>query len=104
MTENRIKTIDFDEFQSVADGFIERSSYEFGEMPASSFFELLFERMAERVTETIELEGEVVDNQLVLRLPVDLETAVHVKDNEILIGDRRIIVKLKNGPIYPTAH
>jgi len=104
MTENRIKTIDFDEFQSVADRFIERSSHEFGEMPASSFFELLFEKMAERVTETIELEGEVVDNQLVLRLPVDLETAVQVKNNEILIGDRRIIVKLKNGPIYPTAH
>ena len=104
MTENRIKTIDFDEFQSVADRFIERSSHEFGEMPASSFFELLFEKMAERVTETIELEGEVVDNQLVLRLPVDLETAVQVKNNEILIGGRRIIVKLKNGPLYPTAH
>jgi hypothetical protein len=104
MTENQIKTIDFDEFQSVADGFIERSSHGFGEMPASSFFELLFERMAERVTETIELEGEVVDNQLVLRLPVELETAVHVKNNEILIGDRRIIVKLKDGSVYPTVH
>ena len=104
MSENQIETIDFEEFQSVADRFIERSSHEFGEMPASSFFELLFEKMAERVTETIELEGEVVDNQLVLRLPVDLETAVQVKNNEILIGDRRIIVKLKNGPIYPTAH
>lgn len=104
MTENQIKTIDFDEFQSVADGFIERSSHGFGEMPASSFFELLFERMAERVTETIELEGEVVDNQLVLRLPIELETAVHVKNNEILIGDRRIIVKLKDGSVYPTAH
>ena len=104
MAENRIKTIDFDEFQLIADGFIERSSHEFGEMPASSFFELLFEKMTERVTETIELEGEIVDNQLVLRLPVELETAVHVKNNEILIGDRRIIVKLKNGPVYPTAY
>ena len=96
--------IDIDEFQSIADGFIERSSHEFGEMPASSFFELLFEKMAERVTETIELEGEVVDNQLVLSLRAEFGTAVHVKNNEILIGDRRIIVKLKNGPVYPTAH
>jgi len=66
---NRKQTFDetdFDKFQSVAERFIERSSHEFGEMPASAFFELLFERMAERVTETIELEGEVVDNQLVL--------------------------------------
>ena len=60
--------------------------------------------MAERVTETIELEGVVIDDQLILRLPAELETAVRVKDNEILIGDRRIIVKLKNGPLYPTAH
>ena len=104
MTKNQIETIDFDEFQSIADGFIERSSHGFGEMPASSFFELLFEKMTERVTETIELEGEVVDNQLVLRLPVELETAVHVKNNEILIGDRRIIVKLKDGSVYPTVH
>ena len=86
--KHSINNMDFDQFQSMADGFIERSSHEFGEMPASPFFELLFEKMAERVTETIELEGEVVDNQLVLRLPVELETTVHVKNNEILIEDR----------------
>jgi hypothetical protein len=104
MSEHQIQTIDFDKFQSIADGFIERSSHEFGEMPASSFFELLFEKMAERVRETVELEGEIVNNQLVLKLPGDMETAVQVKDNEILIGDRRIVVKLKGDMIYPTAH
>lgn len=92
-----------DKFQSIADAFIDRSSQEFGEMPASSFFELLFERMAERVSETVEVEGEIVDNQLVLKLPLDAETAVQVKDNEILVGDRRIVVKLKDNTIYPTA-
>ena len=102
MSEHRIKTMDFDEFQSVADGFIERSSHEFGEMPASSFFELLFDKLAERVTETVEVEGEIVNNRLVLKLPVDVETAVQVKDNEILVGDRRIVVKLKDDTIYPT--
>lgn len=104
MSEHRIKTMDFDEFQSVVDGFIERSSHEFGEMPASSFFELLFEKMAERVTETVEVEGEIVNNQLVLRLPADVETAVQVKDNEIILGDRRIVVKLKDDTVYPTVH
>lgn len=104
MSEHQIKTIDFDKFQLVADGFIERSSHEFGEMPASSFFELLFEKMAERVTETVELEGEIVNNQLILKLPGDMETAVQVKNNEILVGDRRIVVKLKGDAIYPTAH
>jgi hypothetical protein len=104
MSEHRIKTMDFDEFQLVADEFIERSSHEFGEMPASSFFELLFEKMAERVIETVEVEGEIVNNQLVLKLPLDVETAVQVKGNEILVGGRRIVVKLKDGTVYPTAY
>lgn len=104
MAEQHIKTMDFDQFQAVADGFIKRSSREFGEMPASSFFELLFEKMAERVTETVEVEGEIVNNQLVLKLPVDVETVIQVKDNEILVGDRRIVVKLKTNAIYRTAH
>ena len=104
MSEHRIKTMKYDEFQAVADRFIDRSSQEFGEMPASSFFELLFEKMAERVTETVELEGEIVNNQLVLKLPIDKESTIQVKDNEILVGDRRIVVKLKDDTIYPTAH
>jgi hypothetical protein len=92
--------MDYDEFQLVAEQFIERSSHEFGEMPASSFFQLLMENMAERVTETIELEVDIVDNQLVLEPPIG---AVKITNNEILIGDRRIVVKLKDKPIYPTA-
>lgn len=92
--------MDYDEFQLVAEQFIERSSHEFGEMPASSFFQLLMEQMAERVTETIELEVDIVDNQLVLEPPMG---AVQVARNEILIGDQRIVVKLKDKPLYPTA-
>lgn len=99
MSEQKIKTIDFDEFQSLVDGFIERSSQGYGEMPASIFFELLFERMAERVTETIELEGEIVNNELVLHMPLDMETAVQVKKNEILVGEHRIVVKLKTDHV-----
>jgi hypothetical protein len=101
MSEQRIKIADFDEFQEVADKFIERSSRQFGEMPASAFFELLDERMVERVTETIELEVDIVDNQLVLQPPIG---AVQVNDNEVLIGDRRIVVKLRGDSHYPTAH
>ena len=103
MSEKRLKIMDVDKFQSIADEFIDRSSQEFREMPASSFFEWLFDRMAERVSETVEVEGEIVNNQLVLKLPIDVETAVQVKDNEILVGDRRIVVKLKDNTIYPTA-
>jgi hypothetical protein len=69
-------------------------------MPASVFFELLFKRMDKAVTETIELEVEIVDDELVLQPPIG---GIQVKNNEILIGDRRIVVKLKDKPVYPTA-
>ena len=101
MSEQKIKIADFDEFQVVADNFIERSSTEFGEMPASAFFELLSQKMAERVTETIELEVDIVDNQLVLQPPMG---AVQVNRNEVLIGNQRIVVKLKDGTTYSMAH
>lgn len=48
-----------DKFQRLIDDFIDRSSQEFGEMPASSFFELLFNKMAERVSETDDVESEI---------------------------------------------
>jgi hypothetical protein len=63
MSEQTITTMDFEEFQSLIDRFIERSSHEFGEMPASVFFELLLKKMAERRQTSQELEGETVDEQ-----------------------------------------
>jgi hypothetical protein len=45
MSEKRLKTMDFDKFQLAVDEFIERSSQEFFEMPASSFFELLLDKL-----------------------------------------------------------
>lgn len=68
-------------------------------MPASTFFELLFEQAAQRATETVEVEGNIVGNQLVLRVPAGVETAVQARGNEILVGNQRIVVKLKNGHI-----
>lgn len=46
MAEQSITTMEYDDFQALVDAYIERSSQEFGEMPASVFFELLFERVA----------------------------------------------------------
>ncbi|MCI0577184.1 MAG: hypothetical protein L0332_09765 [Chloroflexi bacterium] len=88
--------MEHEEFLSLIDGYIERSTQESDEMPASVFFELLFKRLTEKVTETIELEIEIVDNQPVLQPPI---SAVQVASNEILIGDRRIVVKLKDETI-----
>lgn len=100
MSEQAITDMEYEEYLSLMDTYIERSTREDDEMPASVFFELLFKRMAEQVTETIELEVDIVDNQLVLQLP---EGAVKVNDNEILVGNQRIVVKLRGGSYYSTA-
>jgi hypothetical protein len=37
-------------------------------------------------------------------MPMDVETAVQVKNNEILVGDCRIVVRLKDDAVYPTVN
>jgi hypothetical protein len=55
--------MDFEEFQLLADAFIERSSQGFDEMPASVFFELLFERIAKDTTESSKLGKETMGDE-----------------------------------------
>jgi hypothetical protein len=55
------------------------------------------------VKETIELEGHVIGDQLVLRMPAGVETAVQVRGNEILVGNQRIVVRLKDGDVLTKA-
>ena len=43
----------------------------------------------------MEVEGELVNNQFVLRVSVGTESAIQVKGNEILVGNQRIVVKFK---------
>lgn len=58
--QKAISMMAFDKFQRLIDDFIDRSSHEFGEMPASSFFELLFDKMIEEVTETVDVADEII--------------------------------------------
>lgn len=45
----------YEQFETMTDDYIERSSQESGEMPASAFFALLFEKMAARAQETVSI-------------------------------------------------
>lgn len=94
--EKVLTDMDYNEFQALIDRYIERSSQESGEMPASSFLALLFEKAAQRVAETIEVEGRIVDGQLVLNLPARREVPIQAHGNQILVGDLRIVVTLKD--------
>ena len=97
MVEKSLSEMSYDEFQVLIDGYIERSSRQTGEMPASVFFELLFERLAARARRTIKVTGHIVDRKLVLSLPRPETTLVQVQGNQIFVGDQRIVVRLETG-------
>ncbi len=87
--------MNYDEFQTLIDRYIERSSQQAGEMPAATFFELLFEKLAARTNQTVELTGRVKNRQLVLSLPGQESSPVQVQVNQIVVGDQRIVVRLE---------
>lgn len=94
MSEKLLTEMSYDEVEKLIDNFIERSSNQSGEVPAASFFELLFARAAQRVQKTLEIEGRIVDGQLVFVMPKRPGINLHVQGNQIVIGEQRIVVKL----------
>ena len=108
MGEQLISNMPTDEFDAIVDAFIERETKDMGELDAPLFYEALKEIMTSdastEMTTTIEVEGEIVDNQLVLDLPEDLDSVEEMRDIAILVGNRRITIKWKGDKIYPTAH
>lgn len=95
MPDQTLTEMNDEAFYILIDNYIDRIAEKRDDMPASTFFELLFERAAQLVTETVEVERELVNNQLVLRVPVGTESAIQVKGNEILVGNQHIVVKFK---------
>ena len=97
MSDNAPGDMAYEQFEAMIDGYIERSSRESGEMPASAFFALLFEKMAARAQETVKVRGRIVDGQLVLSAPPTEQRVVQVRGNEILVDRWRIIVSLQSA-------
>jgi hypothetical protein len=85
------------EYEALVETYIERETLATGEMPISDFFQLLLETEAARQGETIEVEGKIVDDKLVLSLVAGHQSNVRVQGNQILLDDGgRIIVRLKS--------
>ena len=105
MSEQVISNMPTDKFDAVIDAFIERETRDMGELDTPLFYEALREMITSvDSVKMLEVEGEIVDNQLVLDLPRDLESTEQMRDIAILIGDRRITVKWKNDTTYPFVH
>jgi hypothetical protein len=93
-----------EEFEAVVDAYIERETKDTGELDAPLFYEALQEMVAaDAAVEEIEVEGKIIDNQLVLDLPKEWESAEYGGDISILFGERRVAVKLIDEHIQPTA-
>ncbi len=105
MSEQVISNMPTDKFDAVIDAFIERETRDMGELDTPLFYEALREMITSvDSVKILEVEGEIVDNQLVLDLPRDLESTEQMRDIAILVGDRRITVKWKNDTTYPFVH
>jgi hypothetical protein len=103
MSKQTITNMSTDEFDAVIDAYIERETKDMGELDAPLFYEALKEMITSNDgSDTIEVAGKIVGNQLVLDWPKELETAEQIRDMAILVGSRRIAIKWKANPIYPT--
>ena len=93
------------EFAAIIDTYIERETKDTGELDAPLFYEALREMVAADVaSQGIEVEGKIVNNQLVLNLPEGWEPEQYMRDISILLGNQRITVRLEDDTIYPLAH
>jgi hypothetical protein len=94
MTEKLLTEMNYEEMNTLIDTYIDRSSQQSEEMPASVFLSLLSENLARRAQQTFEIEGRMINGQLVLLQPNVMTSELYVQNNQIVIGEQRIIVKI----------
>lgn len=66
------------------------------DLPTDTFFATLEEIGSQRLPQCIEMEGEIVGNKLVFKPPKDVPLPFTVRDNEIILGDYTIRVRVQN--------
>jgi hypothetical protein len=88
MSNRRITEVSTEEFDAIVESFIERQTQDMGEIEAPLFYEALEAIFAtETVSETVELEGQVVGSQLQLSPIHDKLPGVSIHDNEIVVNN-----------------
>ena len=93
MSERRLSVISDAEFDALIEGHIEQTAAGHGELPVDVFVDLLFERLAANSRTPVTLSIDMRGDQLVIT--PDRESAdVVVQGNEVLIGGRRLVLRL----------
>lgn len=94
MTAKLLTEMRYEEMETLINHYIDRSSQQGEEMPASAFLSLLAETMARRTAQTVEIEGRIINGRLELLQPDTVTSGLYVQNNQIAIGEQRISVKL----------
>lgn len=95
MTKKQFSEMSEAEFDALVDGYIERTASGYGEVPAEYFLDLLTERMAAKIEETVNLSIDVVGDDDDLLITPDRELSdIVIRGNEIWVGNRRLVLKL----------
>lgn len=97
MNEPRLSDMSEAEFDAMIEGHIERTAGGDRELEAEVFVDLLLERIAARAESPVTLAIDVHGNQLVIT-PDSSGTDIVVQGNEILVGGRRLILRLVPQP------
>jgi hypothetical protein len=94
MTEKLLTEMSYKEMEALVDHYIDRSSRQREKIPASAFLSLLAETMARRTKQTVEIEGRIINGRLELLQPDTVTSGLYVQNNQIVIGEQRISVKI----------
>lgn len=93
MTSRQFADMGEAEFDTLINGFIDRTAEGCGKMPADVYFDLLAERLEEQVEETVTLSIDVSEDDLIIHSDRELGNIL-IRGNEILIGKHRVILQL----------
>jgi predicted transcriptional regulator len=93
MTKKRFADMNETEFDSLIDRFIDRTEKNYGEVPSEIFLDLLVERVAAQVDETVNLSINITGEDLTITPDRDMGNII-VRGNEILVGKHRFVLQL----------
>jgi|GEM_PF-647983 len=81
------------QFEKIIDNYIDRTAIGQTDAPADVFFDLLAQRLAQKVDETVTLLVDIENNDLTLRPDREFSDIV-IRGNEIIVGNHRFVLQL----------
>lgn len=97
MSMQRFSEMTEQQFDQLVDSYIDRAAQDETDVPAEVFFDLLAQRLSQRVDEPVTLLVDVENHDLTLRAEQEVADVV-VRGNELIVGNHRFILQLVPPP------